>query len=278
MKLLSRNILAMILAGFAGTSALAGPNAGGALILHTDDSIVFSQDTDYAGASGRDCVDDFNCPDNPDVVCESQSSNPTSGKALAEAAVWWVLAAFDPDSCPLLKGITFGVSWDSPGTNIGIADFGPSGDVEIELASDSWPDWTGTGTAITWVNPGRTRLKEVYWFAGYAYYGPGTFRIGPHPTQGANFADNAVPSNVDPIFPEMMGFLGLGGATGFNPAPGGGACCAPGLVCTIETEEDCVSQGFNFMGLGVPCTPQNPCAVPVIDKSWGSVKKIFSGQ
>jgi hypothetical protein len=234
MKLLRWNSLAIILAGFAGTSALAGPNAGGALIIHTDDTIEYSAGMDYKTLSGRNCPDDFlNCPPE-DLECSQQFSNPTSGKAIGETAVWWILAAFDSTSCPRLSGITFGVEWDSPGTNIAIVDYGPCGDFQV--ASDGWPDWIGTGVGMTWFSPRLTHLTEVYWFAGYAVYDAGQFRIAAHPTQGSDFGDDSIPSQLDPIPPEKRGYLGLGGEQGFNPIPG---------------------------------------PTPVLDKSWGSLKHVF---
>ena len=233
MKQLCWNTLVVILLGIAGTSALAGPNAGGALWLHTDDALEFSDGTDYKGMSGRNCVDDFNnCP--PQVLDCVQSANPTSGRALQETAVWWVLAAFDSSSCPRLSGITFGVGWENE-NDISIVASGKAGDFEIP--TDGWPGYLLTGTAVTWQSPRLTHLAEVYWFAGYAYYGPAVFEIRHHPTQGSDFADDTIPANLDPIPPEKRGTLGLGGATGVNPDPDG--------------------------------------PTPTLEQSWGSLKRIF---
>jgi hypothetical protein len=273
MKLLRWNILAIILAGFAGTSALAGPNAGGALIFHTDDSIVYTPDDNYVGMSGRNCLDDFNCPDNPDMACEIQSSNPTSGKGKGEMAVWWILAAFPEGSCPRLSGLTMGIGWDAPSNNIIFEAWGPCSD-GLELPTPDWPqEFVGAGTAVTWLSARRTRLTEVYWFAGYAYYGPIQLRIQGHPTQGADFADDSVPSQLDPITPDRMGVLGLGGAKGFNPYPAGtttGACCVED-ACIIVSEAECASHNGAYQGDDTKCEP-DPCAVPAVPISWGGLK------
>ena len=78
------------------------------------------------------------------------------------------------------------------------------------------------------------QLNEVYWFAAYAYYGPEYMELRAHPTQGGNFADDGTPPGLEPI--AEYGVLGLGGATGANPA-------------------------------GPP---------PVLETTWGSIKTIFS--
>src|SRR5690606_20150576 len=193
----------------------------------------------------RNCLDDFFCPDNPDLACEMQACNPTSGKAVGETAVWWILAAFPEDSCPRLVGLTMGLGWDPPSENMVFVGWGKCSD-GLEISTDDWPEeFAGTGTAITWLSPRLTRLTEVYWFAGYAYYGPVELRITAHPTQGSDFVDDSVPGQLDPITPDRRGTFGLGGATGYNPTPKGtaiGACCIDD-TCLLLSRNACVSQG-----------------------------------
>lgn len=197
----------------AGTTAMAGPNAGGVLLVHTDDTVVYTPDTaSYLGLSTMGCDSDFDCPPYDDPDCLSIPPDATSGKADTENAVWWVLAAFPANSCPSLAGLTFGATWAAE-NDIVITALGPGG--EFELPTSNWPFYLGEGTAVTWSSGQTARVTEVYWFAGYAYYGPATFNLGPHPTQGGNFADASVPSLIDPI--AGYGSLGLRGAVGTNP-------------------------------------------------------------
>ncbi|MCA9726364.1 MAG: hypothetical protein R3E12_20275 [Candidatus Eisenbacteria bacterium] len=221
MKRLCWSTLAVIFLGLVGSTAQAGPNANGALLVHVDDSIVFSDGMSYVGLSDRNCVDDFNCPIN-DEACSQQSKIATSTKGSGstdETTVWWVLAAFPPASCPRVSGITFGVGWGTGPNDVTIVDYGTCGD-GLEIPSDEWPNNFGNGTAVTWSSARRAHLIEVYWFAGYASYGPIQFTLGPHFTQGGNFADDNVPSALDPI--TYYAKLGLGGAQGeilHDPTP-----------------------------------------------------------
>lgn len=223
----------------AGSTAMAGPNAGGLLLVHTDDTVIFSTDTPtYIGQSTMACDPDFDCPpQDHDPDCLITFPDPTSGKPDTENAVWWVLAAFPEGSCPSLAGLTFGATWPNE-NDIIISAFGHGGD--FELPTSNWPFFLGSGTAVTWglvEGQATGRVTEVYWFAGYAYYGPAIFTLGPHPTQDGNFADAAVPSNIDPI--TGYGALGLRGATGTNP---------------------------DFM------------PTPTIESSWGDIKAIFGNE
>lgn len=231
---------AALVAGFT-TSVLAGPNAGGSLVVHTDPSVAYTTDTtNYCGLSGiTDCSQ---------VVSEITGNAPS---------VWWVLAAFDASLSPRVAGITFGLSYDS--AQILLLGQGPCAD--FELATSNWP-LPGEGTAVTWNSARTTSLIEVYWFAGYNYYGnPQQFCLAAHPTQGANFADDAVPANLDPI--------GALGCLGFNMVGSApclvvdqlGACCLPNGSCQITDRDSCAAQQGQYQGDGSGCDP-NPCPPP----------------
>ncbi|MCA9727625.1 MAG: hypothetical protein KC729_08075, partial [Candidatus Eisenbacteria bacterium] len=191
------------------TGPRPGPNRDGVLLLHTNDAVVYSQGLSYRGTSGRDCQDDYlHCPPQ-DAACIYQVKNATSGRG-ADTAVWWVLAAFPPSSCPRVAGVTFGIGWNDDET-ITLVDHGACGDFEIPQ-----PDWpaSGSGTAVTWTSTRLTHLLEVYWFAGYAPDGPAVFELRQHPTQSSSFADDSVPSGLNAIPSAAMGTLGLNGAVG----------------------------------------------------------------
>jgi hypothetical protein len=222
----------------AATSALGGPNAGGVLVIHTDDTVNYTSDQEsYMGMSGLDCDNDFDCPPY-DVPCPTTMPNPTSLRPAAETSVWWVLAAFprpeegSEEVCPEVAGLTFGIQWDGE-FDIAILAYGT--DSDLELSQPGWPAYLTTGTALTWQTPKRGQVFEIYWFAGYSYSGlPEQFRLTSHPTQPAEFADNSVPVVKDAI--AGFGRLGLAGEVGNNPVPG---------------------------------------PVPTLETSWGEVKTIF---
>ncbi|MBK8231785.1 MAG: hypothetical protein IPK72_14655 [Candidatus Eisenbacteria bacterium] len=130
----------------------------------------------------------------------------TSVPASSEVAtVFFVLAAFPLDSSPRLKGLSFGITYP-PEDLLLVAD-GTCADFSME--STTWPA-SGSGIAVTWNATRLSTITEVHWFAAYCYSPsiPTTFAVGPHPSQGGAFADDAVPARIDPI--ETYGTLGFG--------------------------------------------------------------------
>lgn len=239
MKRLLMATMALAVAG----AAHAGVNAGGTLIAHANPSIVYCSDnTTYCGSSGL-------------TACDA-AVNSVQG---AETVVFFAIAAFDTGSSPRLSGMTFGITYPS---NVSLVAQGACGD--FELATSAWPA-SGEGTAITWNTARTTFLTEAYWFAGYNYYSPqaGVFQLGPHPTQGGSFADDSIPSVLDPI--QAYGSLGFD-APGETNCPGiiiaTGACCLPNFgPCIILLADDCTAQGGNYLGDNTTCD-NNPCPPP----------------
>jgi len=213
-------------------AAASSGNEGGTLVFHTAHQVYCADDG--TPSSGITCPENHNNPCEDQVDCSSEITAliPTGPAEFGdvEARVYHVLSAFSIDSCPRVAGITFGVYYDEG--NIFITDFGSAGD--FELSDPSWPE-PFAGTAVSWIPAVTAELNEVYWFAAYAYYGPGLVELLPHPTQGGFFADDGSPPVLDQI--QEYGILGLGGATGANPA-------------------------------GAP---------PVLETTWGSIKAVFSG-
>ncbi len=221
--------------------ASAGPNAGGVLMIH---------------ATGIMATDNFcdvytNLPECDEVV--------TQIPAASSAANWAVLAFFPPAGAPRLSGIAFGVgAYDE--SQIFVTDFGTCGDV-FELSTDGWPA-PNSGTAVTWNTPQTAYTTLVYWFAGYEYYGSNlTFDLTPHPNQGAFFADDSIPSELDPI--AALGSLGFNDEPGHSECAGDsiqpGACCFPDCSCVYLLHEECEAAGGFWQGEFVPCDP-NPCS------------------
>ncbi len=189
------------------TLVLAGPNAGGVLLVH-------SANLTYEGIN--ECGQGT-APDSCGAVV-SEIDNATSDSL----KVWKVYAAFPPGSSPRLKGLTFGVDYDDAygdSTGVVIRALGPCAD--FQLAMNGWPG-DSTGTSLLWDDAQTSLMTEVYWFAGYNYYGnPATFALIPHPEQGGYFIDDSKPGQMDPI--ADYGSLGFG-QPGYVPscAIGGG--------------------------------------------------------
>jgi hypothetical protein len=194
----SRFLTCLVSAGLclivSGT-ALAGPNAGGTLILHANPSLVFTSGIqDYCGMSGLD---------SSSAAVTSVLWDPD------EKVVFHVIAAFPPESSPRLKALSFGIDFDS--TKFIIAAHGECADFEVPGAD--WPK-PGTGTTESWTTSTQTGLlTECYWFAGYVYSeqeGEDSTSVAliPHPQQGGVFVDDASPAAVDTI--AGYGSLGFG--------------------------------------------------------------------
>ncbi|MFN8548740.1 MAG: hypothetical protein U0527_12445 [Candidatus Eisenbacteria bacterium] len=221
------------------STALAGPNAGGTLLLHADPSLVYT-----TGGPGYCALPSLtNCEDAVVSVAGSATH------------VIQVIAAFPEGSLPRLTGITFGVQYDE---GVTIVEHGTCGD--FLLPDPNWPA-TGTGAAITWSIPELTQLVPVYWFAAYNYGAPAAahLELTPHPTQGGSFGDVRVPSILDPI----TGFGSLGfDAPGVLACPAPvtdiGACCLQHHLCTICSAEACAGLNGLYVGAESACEP-NPC-------------------
>ncbi|MEZ4650542.1 MAG: hypothetical protein R3E97_17505 [Candidatus Eisenbacteria bacterium] len=275
-----------------GGTALAGPNANGSLIVALADGVVYTVDIDnYCGATGlQSCAD---------------ATVSTTG---AETVVMGILAAFPSVASPRLSGVTFGWTYDA--NDVVLVANGPCGD--FELATAGWPN-SGEGTAVTWGAAQTGTLVDVYWAAAYNYYGnPQTLDLVAHPSQGAMFADDDVPSNLDPIAAlgsfgfDTDGFLpcppdaapgaccftdgtcevvlredcqGVFQGDGTNcdpnpcPPPAMGACCVE-EACSVVSEDMCAQNGGMWLGEGTDCDP-NPCVVPVIESTWGTLKNNY---
>ena len=200
---------ALLALAFAASAYAA--NEGGTLLIHFNSNVTYSSDTsNYIGLSGVTCTPDASCPPYEGTCQYGNDTEPTSGKSAGQPDVAFVLASFPPGTCVRLSGVTFGVDYDA--THLVLADWGQAG--TFELATANWPA-SGEGTALTFgATPSTSPVTELYWFACYAY-APVTLRLTGHPTQGATFADDAVPSNLESAV--GFGVGGLAGARGHRP-------------------------------------------------------------
>lgn len=178
-------------------AALAGPHAGGVLVLHAVEALIYTDDgSDYCGMT--------ELPDCTAFDAEIVGTEPT---------VFFVLAQFP--IAPELRGVTFGIFYDP--SAITLLDWGNCGD--FELPDQTWPD-PGTGIAVTWSIKQESNPVEVYWFAAYGDETmPGSFDLVSHADQGGAFGDGSIPSVIDPIADY--------GRMGFN-TPGYAPCAEPG--------------------------------------------------
>ncbi len=240
--------LAMAIALLAGAAA-AGPNAGGTILVHSAGLTYEGQGECGQGVPPQSCVT---------AVSEIDDADPDHHK------VWKVYAAFPDNASPRLKGITVGIHYDEEyGDMAGtvISAYGPC--AEFELATSNWPH-DNSGTSLVWTNTQTGHLTEVYWFAGYNYSGnPTTFVLIPHPEQGGDFADDGIPSVLDPI--TGYGTLGFN-TSGQVACPGDviyGACCVD-ENCTITTQAECTG---DWQGAGTICEP-SPCCHAVAPRGF----------
>jgi hypothetical protein len=171
---------------------LAGPNQGGVLILHANPSLTYSVGSTYCGMSG---------------LSACSLAVTSVGWHAGRKTVFHALAAFPPESSPRMKGVSFGIDYD-PEKFFFVAK-GTCADFEVN--DTGWPA-PGTGLGESWNDTQTSLLKEVYWFAGYAYSAtnPDTtsFRLIPRAADGGIFVDDAVPRIADTV--AAYGLLGFG--------------------------------------------------------------------
>jgi len=227
--------------------ALAGPNAGGVLVVH-EAGLEFSADIAvYPTLAPESCGA---------IDVDAPTGLPEEG----HGRVWKIYAVFPEGSHPRLKAIAFGATWTAGDCRV-LAGGPPDRWWDFELPTDDWLTSPGGGTAISLARTATTRIAEVYWIAGYAT-AVTAWALTPHPYQAPIFVDDSVPPREDAI--EAFGVLGFGQA-GTAPCPAAlGACCAEDATCRITDEATCLAEGGTRWSRGSGCDP-NPC-----DASWGA--------
>jgi len=233
-------VCSMIL--LAAVPALAGPNAGGVLIAH-DADLLMSETDGIVSICDQGVVP-------PTCVAADVEIDGSTG---SDPSIFKIYAAFIPESSPRLMGLTWGIQYEED--RIVVANWGSCGN--FELPDTGWPA-SGTGSSQTWNAVQTSILTTIYWFAAYAYGGPGLFEPGPNPTQGGYFGDDSVPAILDFIAGYgSMGFDVPGNLVCPNPGPPLGACCEPTGECTILPEPECICPSAWMPGIDT-CDP-NPC-------------------
>ena len=275
---------------FLPVISLAGPNAGGVLVMHAT-TLEYTSDVDYAGMSGVACGQDGpsfpaiqECPPYDPIggadPCIPEAANPTSTMLDDVPHVWYIMAAFPPaafplGSCPRLKTMGFRLRYDPTKVAV-VANGADDYEISLQLPLPSDVDQSGfpsnrSGMALSFWDARTSRLQEIWWFAGYSYSGAqeATFAVEVLEGEGnGSFVDDSFPSHLDEI--AGFGVLGLGGATGYNPAWWAtGACCHPDETCTLTVQTACPAGGA-WQGANTFCAP-NPCTpTPVLLESWAA--------
>jgi hypothetical protein len=251
---------------FAASPVVAGKNAGGTLIVHTDDA--------YGWTAGL--CDDFDGL----VVDACYCMNTRTDKDENTPALIW-LVAYLPGGSPGVTVVYFGNDHNLPEYHHNRYGFcGPLGSIEVPDAG--WPDSPSTaGNSLAFGSPivddhlFAFYYVDVWGFAG-AYYGTGINPVGGY----AGFMDDSNPPELDEI--SHFGCVRWYEA-GYNECPAGGwgagSCCLPDGSCHEWEWEYCMSQGGEFLGC-TPCDP-NPCvtsSVPEVSTetvTWGRIKSTY---
>jgi hypothetical protein len=242
-----RTVCALLLLGVTATWVMAGPNAGGTMVVH-DANIVFSTPDDLLQPPTT----------TPPVSCEAVDNDLQFSASETQFRVWKVYAAFPAAGSPRLMALVWGIDGVGWSYSRVVAAGLPDPSNCFEVVQGGWPNPSpGASIGQRFVIPQTSHMVECYWFGGYAYEGEG-FATVPHVNGVSSFVDDAVPANPDLI--EGFSSIGFGHrGTTVCPVPIG-ACCR-GTACTIRTHPNCTDVGGVWHGEITTCSP-NPCLPP----------------
>jgi hypothetical protein len=227
-----------------------GPNANGALIVHTNDA--------YSYLSTTICDTDLGQP----LSCEAAITR-TDKQA---GAVVWLLASFYPGASPSVASVYFGINFDMEhlDPSLALGPCGPAGTVELPDAG--WPA-TGAGNTVAFGTPvaGNTLFRFYFFKVDETGGGvPGPFLCTTdNPTGGyAAFYDGSFPPIEDRV--TRFGCVRWYDI-GFNACPAGGSpgvCCNPvTYACAVTLVIDCQPPAV-WHAEWTSCDP-NPCLPPI---------------
>jgi hypothetical protein len=236
--------------------ALAGKNAGGALIVHiTDLSEIPSSCYDF----GFEPCDDEECFP---TIESCEVANTQSNDEFGQGSILWVYGAFPEGSDPGVTVVYFGVEHNLEYGYINAWGFcGPPN--TLELPDEGWPyDWQNAGNSVAFGEPvvGEQFLR-FYWFVPFGQAGS-YFGTSINPTGGyAGFVSDDYPGQLDEInaFGQARWF-----EPGYNQCPGPeiAACCFEDGFCLLLTYEECLAleeEGACLWLEGVDTCEPNPC-------------------
>ncbi|MFB3908821.1 MAG: hypothetical protein ACE15D_10500 [Candidatus Eisenbacteria bacterium] len=248
MKAAIRFLFLLLLCIVAALPAVAGKNAGGALIVHTNDQAnYFRAGYDYCAPP----YDAYLPPTCQEAVTRSE-------KDPSRQAIIWFLAALPASSEPAIAEIRFGVRHNLPisqgfVTASGACGFPP---IQAQDPGPGFPDTPG-GNRIVYAAPVEHTFFPFYWFAVYGLQW-GYFGTGPDPRAGyASFIDDNTPPVEDPIerFGEVRWYQ-----EGYNQCPDTAiaACCRSDGTCVVDEVDRCLAVGAKVYYGILSCDP-DPC-------------------
>lgn len=258
-------VVVLAVLAVSGT-AYAGPNAGVQLHVHGN----------YEGVAtnGDPCLL---------VPANCEDFVPWATNDVEEGLDWFIMVVVSPpENTPNFDTAVFGIGDYStacayPGY------WGPCWPVSPLYTTDPPFPWPNSGVAVTERPECQTGYVEpIFWICFYDYCAQDV-PLHWHPTQGEN-GSGVSDCSGDPVLDPFVayGIMGVSGAQGDNPpCPGQvvmGACC-DGPVCHYITEDECLGNGWEYVGDNVPCENPNPCEEPpptaVQETTWGSIKNIY---
>jgi hypothetical protein len=261
--------LIAVLAGLvlATTPALAGKNASGVMVVHTDDAHGWTENVcDYFDAWVPD-----------DCICLGTRTDKDENTPV----LIWFAAFFPAGSAPGVTVVYFGHDHNLPAYHHDHWGFcGPAG--TIEVPDSGWPDAPATaGTAVAFGSPIINDhlfpfyYVDVYGFPG-AYYCTAINPVGGY----AAFMDDSIPPVLDECF--HFGCVRWYEPS-YNECPLGsawGACCLDDGSCHVWSFDQCMGTGGEYMGHCTLCEP-DPCVTSGVPETstetvtWGRIKSTY---
>jgi hypothetical protein len=231
--------------------AMAGKNANGAMVVHTDDAHAWTNGV--CGFFDAWVIDP--CPD----------LNTRTDKDVNTSALIWFIAAFPDAASPGVSVVYFGHDHNLPQYYHNRWGFcGPTG--TLEVPDGGWPDAPATaGNSVAFGTPiVGDILFPFYYFDAWgdtgAYYCSAINPVGGY----AAFVDDSNPPEQDGC--ELFGCVRWYEA-GYNDCPPNGplpgACCFEDGSCVLTMGlDECLGLGgYDYLGDGTLCNP-NPCPAP----------------
>ncbi len=297
-----RSLTVSLLLGVVAVPAWAGPNAGGVLAVDGLEAPYSTSDLPICEAFGGDLPFDCN-----DLV----TNIPEIGLTVF---VWQVVAIFPELATPRLAGTTFGIDYVEASPIL--VEFGPCGDFELTTdgwpgpntgVAVTWNDartehvvpvymfagyeYYGPSASFDLVphpNGGALFADDAIPSKLDAVYDLGRLGFGteegyaPCPGPAAGACCNDIFTGECRVISEQECFDAfgnwLGEATDCDPDPCQikSACCFPDGSCEELLRSECLAEGGAFR-FGFPCSDV-PCGpVPVLESSWGMIKRGYQG-
>ncbi len=230
--------------------ASAGKNDNGALLVHTDNAIIYTLGADYCVSTiPADCAG---------LVTQSNKEFE------AQEAVIWFIAAFDASAEPAVTAIQFGIDTNLPLGQGYVVDSDHCGaNFSQELPENGFPD-AARGSLVSFSPPVTEHFWPFYWFAVIGVDGNSTFGTGAYPTLGdARFVDDGGVGGGEAIEDVVDRFgtvrWGVAGSNTCPIPPARGACCTSWGTC-VENLDSATCESPNGVYQGTYAGDNTTCA------------------